>query len=63
MSMPYGVICPKLFNAIGAVLSQVKQGKERVLAYYSKALNKPELDYCITRRESLAVVRSIDHYL
>ncbi len=49
-------------HAIGAVLSQVQQGEERVLAYYSRALGKSELHYCTTRRELLAVVKSIGHF-
>ena len=42
--------------AIGAVLSQVQDGKERVIAYGSRSLDKPERNYCVTRREMLAVV-------
>lgn len=47
---------------IGAVLSQVHQGDERVIAYYSQALSKPERNYCTTRRELLAIVKAIDHF-
>jgi len=47
---------------IGAVLSQVHQGHERVIAYYSQALSKPERNYCTTRRELLAIVKAIDHF-
>ena len=51
---------------VGAVLSQVQQGKERVLAYGSRSLPKEERNYCVTRRELLAIVyfayaRIIDH--
>ena len=49
-------------HGIGAVLSQVQQGEERVLAYHSRALSKPETHYCTTRRELLAVVKSIEHF-
>ena len=34
---------------IGAILSQVHQGYQRVIAYYSQALSKPERNYCTTR--------------
>jgi hypothetical protein len=34
---------------IGGVLSQVQDGQERVIAYYSKTLNKVERNYCVTR--------------
>ena len=52
--------------AIGAVLSQVQEGKERVIAYASRCLDKPERNYCVTRREMLAVVyftKYFKHYL
>ncbi|UYV61771.1 K02A2.6-like [Cordylochernes scorpioides] len=38
-------------SGIGAVLSQVQDGEERVIEYYSKILTKPERNYCATRRE------------
>ena len=44
---------------IGAVLSHVEDGKERVVAYYRQALNKTERNYCITRKELLAVVEAV----
>ena len=42
--------------SIGAVLSQVQDGVERVIAYSSRKLSKPEKNYCVTRKELLAVV-------
>lgn len=53
-------------EGMGAVLSQVQNGIEHVICYYSKAFSKPERRYCVTRRELLAVVASIKnfhHYL
>jgi hypothetical protein len=52
---------------IGGVLSQVQDGqdrrmKERVISCYSKTLNKAERNYCVTRRELLAVVESLKHF-
>ena len=44
-------------TGIGAVLSQLDtDGKERVIAYASRTLSKPERRYCVTRRELLGVV-------
>ena len=47
---------------IGAVLSQVQDGEERVIAYASRTLTKPERRYCVTRRELLAVVYFVQHF-
>ena len=44
------------YGAIGAVLSQVQGGEERVIAYASRTLNRPEQNYCVTRKELLAIV-------
>jgi hypothetical protein len=33
---------------IGGGLSQVQEGQEWVIAYYSKTLNKAERNYCVT---------------
>ena len=42
-------------NAIGAVLSQVQDGEEKVLYYASITLTKSQRQYCITRKELLAI--------
>ena len=34
---------------VGAVLSQIQEGKERVIAYYSKTLAPSEFNYCVTQ--------------
>lgn len=47
---------------ISAVLSQVQQGEECVLAYGSRKLSKTEQNYCTTRRELLAVVEFTSHF-
>ena len=47
---------------IGAVLSQVQDGEERVVAYGSRVLTKQERRYCVTRRELLAVVHFIKYF-
>ena len=49
-------------DAIGAVLSQVQHGQERVIAYASRLLNKAERNYCVTRRELLAVVYFVKQF-
>ena len=47
---------------VGAVLSQEDDGKERVIAYASRTLNKAEQNYCVTRRELLAIVTFLKHF-
>jgi hypothetical protein len=47
---------------MGSVLSQVQDGQEKVISYYSKSFNKAKRKYCVTRRELLAVVTSIKNF-
>ncbi|GBM36473.1 Retrovirus-related Pol polyprotein from transposon 297 [Araneus ventricosus] len=49
-------------EGIGAVLSQNIGNEERVIAYFSKTLGKPERNYCVTHKELLAIVKSIEHF-
>ncbi|GFU61241.1 retrovirus-related Pol polyprotein from transposon 412 [Trichonephila clavipes] len=46
----------------GAVLSQEIDGQERVIAYFSKCLSKPERNYCVTRKELIAVVKAVEQF-
>ena len=48
--------------AIGGVLSQVQGGLERVIAYGSRSLTKEEKNYCVTRRELLAITEFLKKY-
>ena len=47
---------------VGAVLSQQGEDGERAVAYFSRALNKAEKNYCVTRRELLAVVLALRQF-
>ncbi|GFR13365.1 retrovirus-related Pol polyprotein from transposon 17.6 [Trichonephila clavata] len=49
-------------KSIGAVLSQEIDGQERVIAYFSKCLSRPERNYCVTRKELLAIVKAVEHF-
>lgn len=49
-------------RATGAVLSQTHADEEHVIAYMSKAMNKHEQSYCVTRKELLAVVNALKHF-
>ena len=48
--------------ACGAVLSQIQEGEEKVIAYFSKSLTKEQRRYCVTRKELLAIVQSVKHF-
>ena len=48
---------------IGAVLSQVQEGQEKVIAYASKALNKSQRRYCTTSLQWLLNFRDAENML
>ena len=49
-------------NSIGAVLSQIQNGQEKVIAYGSRTLTKAEKNYSVTRKELLALVYFMQHF-
>ncbi|GBM06371.1 Retrovirus-related Pol polyprotein from transposon 297 [Araneus ventricosus] len=49
-------------EGIGAVLSQKIGNEECVIAYFRRSLGKPERNYCVTREELLAIVKSIEYF-
>jgi hypothetical protein len=49
-------------SGIGAVLSQVQDGEEKVIAYASKTLSRSQQRYCTTNRELLAVITFLKHF-
>ena len=49
-------------SGVGAVLSQEQDGEKRVISYYSRVLTRNERNYCVTRRELLAVVMAVKHF-
>lgn len=48
--------------AIGGVLSQIQDGRERVIAYGSKMLSRSEKNWCITDRELYAIRYFSEYY-
>ena len=50
-------------HGIGADLSQIQEGIERVIAYYSRVLSKAKRNYCVSRRELLAVVDPVQIFI
>ena len=49
-------------KGIGAVLSQEQNGQERIVAYFSRSLNRRERNYCVTGKELLAVVKATEKF-
>ena len=49
-------------RGLGAVLSQVQGGKERVIAYVACALSKTERNYTTTWKDLLALVWGTEHF-
>ena len=50
-------------TGIGGVLFQKYPEEERVITFFSRALSAQECCYCVTRRELLAVVKAIKHFI
>jgi len=50
------------FNTIGCVLSQMQNNEEKVIAYGSRKMSKSEIQYCVTRKELLAVYYFVVHF-
>lgn len=48
---------------VGAVLLQMQNGKEVVIAYGSKTLSRSHMGYCTTYRKLLAVVTFVKQFL
>ena len=62
-SKPFIVDTNASDSGIGAVLSHLDDdGVEHVVYYASRLLSKAEHNYCVTRKELLAVVTLLEHF-
>ena len=61
-SLPFEIMCDTSDYAMGEVLGQTKDKKHHVIAYASKTLIGPQLNYATTEKELLAVVFAIDKF-
>ncbi len=57
--LPYVVYTDASNLAIGAVLSQVEDGEEKVIMYGSKAFSGSQRRWCTTRRELFAIIHFV----
>jgi len=48
--------------AVGAVLSQVSDGEERPIAFFSRMLGRSQQSYCATRHELLVVILALQYF-
>ena len=55
-------MCDASDYAVGAVLGQTKDKKHHAIAYASKTLIGPQLNYATTEKELLAIVFAIDKF-
>ena len=60
--LPYILDIDASQEGVGAVLSQLRDGKECVVAYYSSKFSKPERNYCVTRKALAAVMKGLAHF-
>ena len=44
------------------MLSQLQNGEEKVIGYYSKCLSRSERRYCTTRKELLLLILAVKHF-
>ena len=49
-------------TGLGSVLSQLTPEGVQVIAYHSRTLDKSERNYCVTRKELLALIDAVNHF-
>jgi hypothetical protein len=60
--LPVEIMCDASDYAVRAVLGQTKDKKHHAIAYASKTLTGPQLNYATTEKEPLAAVFAIDKF-
>ena len=61
-SLPFEIMCDASDYAMGVVFGQTKDKKHHAIAYASKTLIGPQVNYARTKKELLAVVFAIDKF-
>ena len=57
---PYILAVDFSYEGMGLVLSQIQDGQERVIGYYSKSLSEAERKYAATEGECAAVLWAVN---
>jgi hypothetical protein len=60
--LPFEIICDASDFTMEVVLGQCKDKKHHAIAYASKTLTGPQLNYATTEKELLAIVFAIDKF-
>ena len=59
---PFNLYTDGSYQGVGAVLTQVQKGSERVIAYTGRALNIHETRYPVTELEALAMIHAVTKF-
>lgn len=49
-------------KSLETMLTQIHDGKKRVIKCYKKIYLKEEIHYCFSRKELLAIISAVDHF-
>lgn len=60
--VPYVLDMDARTEAFSTMLSQVQEGREKVIAFYSKTMAAPAQNHYLPRKELLAIVRFLQHF-
>ena len=60
--LPFEIMCNASDYVVGVVLGQTKDKKHHAIAYASKTLIGPQLNYATTKKELLVVVFTTDKF-
>ena len=58
----YILDCDASKHGISGILGVMRDGREHVVAYFSRILSKTERNYCVTRLELMAVIKAVAHF-